>query len=62
MYYSEIGKQLLLVMKSNEGKCFVVIICIWVELAYIEDFMFAVVRVVFMPHSNSMCFIAILYY
>ena len=40
MYYRETGKQLLMVLKSNEGKCLVAIICIWVELACIEDLLF----------------------
>jgi hypothetical protein len=40
MHYREIGKQLLMVLERNEGKCFVVIICTWVELACVEDLMF----------------------
>jgi hypothetical protein len=40
VYYRGIGKQLLMVLMRNEGKCFVVIVCIWVELACIEDLLF----------------------
>ena len=40
MCYREVEKHLLMVLKSNDRKCFVVMICIWVELAVIEDLLF----------------------